>query len=144
MTQALVPLPLNVLGPSHSPETVTRALTLVEEHGGVYRGYKALAAEFEARGIRGPAYSTIWKWVSEREEVISRIDTHEKRKMSAISGEVAVDAAERMLEALPNLSDSQIPVAYGIAMQKRTEWENAGSKVPAVAVQFNLVTREKS
>ncbi len=141
MTQALTPLPLVGQAPMYGREIVTRAIELVDEHGGVYRGYKALSAELEARGVKGPAYSTIWGWVSEREDVISRLDTYEKRKMVVISSEVAVDAAERMLEALPNLSDGQVPVAYGIAMQRRTDWENAGSKAPPVAVQFNLVTR---
>lgn len=120
-----------------------RALELVAEHGGVYRGSKALAAELAVQGKKGPAYSTIWQWVADREDVIARLDTHEKRKMTVISGEVAMDAAERMLEALPGLSDGQVPVAYGIAMQRRTDWESAGNKTPQMAVQFNLVTREK-
>ena len=47
-----------------------------------------------------------------------------------------------MLTALDGISDSQVPVAYGIAMQKRTEWENTGSKGNQMNVQFNLVTRD--
>lgn len=138
----LKPLPLNGQAPSHDPAIVRCALELVESEGGVWRAYNVMREQLKAKGLKGPAFSTIWEWVNNREDVISRIEAHEKRKMVNISSEVAVFAAERMLTALPGLSDGQVPVAYGIAMQRRTDWESAGQRGNQLNVQFNLKTRD--
>lgn len=137
----LKPVPLVGQAPGYPAEIVQRALELVEERGVMFQGYKALVREMADQGLVAPDYSTVWHWVREREDVMSRIQATEKREMVGLSQEVAVAASGRMLEALPELSHSQIPVAYGIAMQRRTDWENAGSKAPQMAVQFNFVRR---
>ena len=58
--------------------------------------------------------------------------------MVALASDVASAASQRMIQALPNLSDSQMPVAYGIAMQRRTDWDKVGQAGPSTAIQINI------
>jgi len=122
---------------------VSRALALMLEHGSVGHAWYALRAELEAKGQPVPDYSTLWTWGRAHQDVIERLGASKKRDMVAMCDDVATAATQRLLQALPNLSDSQLAVPWGIAMQRRTDWENAGAKGPVAAVQFNLVTRRK-
>lgn len=139
----LLPVPRDGRGPPCYPkEIVERALTLMEEHRSVYGAYTALKAEMAEDGFLGPGYTAMWRWAQERETLLDRLQVSRKDQLVAVASEVAAEAAGRMLEALPKLSDSQIPVAYGIAMQRRTDWEKTASSGNQMNVQFNLVTRE--
>jgi hypothetical protein len=128
--------------PSYPREIVERALELMEECRSVHAAMQALKVELEAKGFEGPGYTTMWRWAQERETLLDRLQVSRKDQLITVSSEVALKASERMLTALDGISDSQVPVAYGIAMQKRTEWENTGSKSNQMNVQFNWVTRE--
>jgi hypothetical protein len=138
----LKPVPFDRMHPSYPREIVERALTLMDEHRSVHAAQVALKEEMAAKGLIGPSYNALWRWAQEKETLLDHLHGGRKEQLVAVASEVATEAAGRMLEALPNLSDSQIPVAYGIAMQRRTDWENTGSKSNQMNVQFNLVTRE--
>lgn len=138
----LKPVLFDRMYPSYPREIVERALTLMEECGSVHAAGQALKEEMAAEKLKAPGYSTLWRWARERDTLLERLHGGRKDQLVAVASEVATEAAGRMLEALPKLSDSQIPVAYGIAMQRRTDWENTGSKQNQMNVQFNLVTRE--
>lgn len=138
----LVPLPRVNAGPTYPVEVVERAYELMDEHRSVHAAQIALAAELEEKGFKAPGYNCLWRWADERQEILEHLTAGRKDQLVAVTSEVAMKAAERMLTALDGISDSQMPVAYGIAMQKRTEWESTGGKSNQLNVQFNLVTRE--
>ncbi len=119
-----------------------RALLLCKESGSVAAAQRRLEAEMAGSGLPAPSYQGMWIWVRREQDVIAAMTGDRKNEMVASSTDVAAEAAERMLEALPRLSPGQMPVAYGIAMQRRTDWESAGSKGNQLNVQFNLVTRD--
>ncbi len=141
-SKELQPVPRDGRAPCYPKEIVERALTLMEEHRSVHAAQAALATEMEADGLKAPGYSTFWRWAQERETLLDRLQVGRKDQLVAVASEVAMKASERMLAALDTISDSQIPVAYGISMQKRTDWEQSGGKGNQLNVQFNLVTRE--
>ena len=128
--------------PNYSKEIVERALTLMEEQTSVHAAQQALAVELEEQGLKGPSYHAMWTWAKGKDTVLERLTASRKEQLVAVASDVALKAAERMLQALPNLSDSQIPVAYGIAMQNRTEWAKASAMGYQMNVKFNMVTGE--
>jgi len=128
--------------PKYSKEIVERALELMAEHSSVHAAQQALAEELGKEGLTGPSYNAMWSWAKGKDTLLERLTANRKDQLVAVASDVALKAAQRMLEALPKLSDSQIPVAYGIAMQRRADWENTGNKANQLNVQFNLVTRE--
>lgn len=138
----LLPIPRDGRVPSYPKEIVERALELMEECRSVHAATIALNSELAEKGYEGPGYSTLWRWAQERETLLDRLQVSRKDQLITVASEVALRASERMLTALDGISDSQVPVAYGIAMQKRTEWENTGNKGNQMNVQFNLVTRD--
>jgi len=124
-------------------DVVTRALALVVETGSVAEAWRVLQREM-TEGEEGlvPDYKTVWMWARQHEDVIRHIQTNRKREMQAIASDVAVETADRALRALEGLSDGQVYVPYGIAMQRVTDlYSDRGG--PVAAVQFNLVTRRK-
>jgi len=123
------------------PEAVVqRALLHCMEAQSVAQGHKRLKAELGAWGKAPcPSYEIVWLWVKQSEECFAAVTTDRKREMVALASDAASAATGRLLEALPGLSGSQMPVAYGIAMQRRTDWEKAGQPNPMTAIQINLM-----
>lgn len=139
----LKPIPLKYDARTSYPmEIVERALELMDEQGSVHGAHVALSDELAEQGLKAPSYGTLWIWAREKEALLQSLTGGRKEQLVAVAGEVALKASERMLTALDKISDSQVPVAYGISMQKRTEWERTNSSGNQMNVQFNLVTRE--
>ena len=140
--KGLEPIPRVSTGLTYPVEVVERAYELMDEHRSVHQAQIALAAELAEEGLKGPGYTCMWRWADEREEILKNLHTGRKEQLVAVTSEVAMKSAERMLTALDGISDSQAGVYYGIAMDKRIGWENTGNKANQLNVQFNLVTRE--
>lgn len=139
----LVPIPRVNHAPTYPIEIVERAYELMDEHRSVHQAQIALSAELGEKGLKGPTYSCLWHWAGEREEILKSLQADRKEQLIAVTGEVAMKSAERMLTALDGISDSQAGVYYGIAMDKRTNWENTGNKGNQFNVQFNYVRRSE-
>ena len=134
-------VPLQGQAPSYPESVVRRALELVSEHRLVYRAHNALKAEMATEGLVAPAWSTIWQWAKEHEDVIARIDAHGKRDMDRLAGEVALASAEKMLTAIeddPKVAHAQRAMDYGISMDKVIGLAKAGQVGPATAIQINI------
>ncbi len=135
--------------PYHHPvrgfdhETYQRALELMEETGNVARAWRRdLRAELAPLDKPVPsAHDTLWLWAKKQDDLITRIRADKREEIIAISGEVAIATAEGFLETYSDLYPYQRALVYGIAMDKRTNWESAGKKANMLNVQFNLVTR---
>lgn len=150
MTTDLVPINGRHLARGFDDEVVGRALALMLTTGNVAEAYRALKEELEAGGAKViPAYDTLLMWARQQEDVITAIHADKKRDMVARSEDAVSAWAGRMVEAATardesgkyTVPDSQVYLNYGTAQDKRTNWENAGSKAPAMAVQFNFVKR---
>ena len=135
-------VPMKRQAPVWPKEIVERGFELMDEHRSVHAAQNALAEEMAEKGLRAPGYTAMWKWARERTEILETLTHDRKSQLVAVTSEVAMKSAERMLTALDGISDSQAGVYYGIAMDKRIGWENVGSKGNQMNVQFNLVTRE--
>ena len=122
---------------------VQRALMYCLESKSVAIGHRRLKHELTGWGLPCPEYETVWMWAKQSQECYEAVTGSKKTDMVALASEVAQEASIRMLRALPGLHDSQMPVAYGIAMQRATDWAKADSAGPQVAVQFNLQTRPR-
>ena len=142
MSSELVPTAANGHNlPDGFPKWVRdRALLLCETTGSVAAAQRQLAQEMEGTGLPAPSYQGMWIWARQVKSVIALMSKDRKEEMVASATDVAAEAAERMLEAFPKLSPGQMPVAYGIAMQRRTDWERPGG-AGGVNVQFNFVRR---
>lgn len=139
----LVPLNGKHLPYGFPDSVVKRALVYCQESESVALGHRRLRAELELGGMPCPEYETVWLWCKQDKECYEAVTGPRKREMVALSSEVASEAAGRMIQALPRLSDSQIPVAYGIAMQRRTDWDKVGQAGSVQAVQFNVTVGGK-
>lgn len=117
---------------------IKRALMYCQESESVALGWRRLRAELELGSLPCPEYETVWQWCKNDKECYEAVTGDKKRDMVALSSEVAQEAAGRMIRALPGLHDSQIPVAYGIAMQRRTDWDKVGQAGPSTAIQINI------
>lgn len=135
----LVPLNGKHLPYGFPDSVVKQALIYCRESESVALGWRRLTALLESGGMKHiPGYQRVWEWVKEDKECYDAVLSPNKRKMVAISEDVAEIAAERFIQALPNLSDSQAAVPYGIAMQKRTEWERVGQPGTVIPIQLNV------
>ncbi len=108
----------------------------------VYRAHKYLKAEMAAQGLEVPAWGTMWKWAKEHEDVISRIDAHEKRDMDRLASEVSLASAEKMLTAIEEdekVSHAQRAMDYGISMDKVIGLAKVGQAGTVQAVQVNII-----
>ena len=139
----LVPLSGRHLPYGYPDSVVKRALTHCLESKGVAMGHRKLRAELELGGLPVPDYHTVWDWVKASEECYLAVTGDNKREMVALASDVASEAAGRMIQALPGLSDGQMPVAYGIAMQRRTDWDKVGQPGAVAAVQVNITSGGK-
>lgn len=138
MTSEVVPQNGKHLPYGFPDEVVKRALMYCQESASVALGWRRLGAELELGGMPVPTYQTVWAWAREDKECYEAVLGPKKREMVALSSEVASEAAQRMIQALPGLSDSQMPVAYGIAMQRRTDWDKTDQAGNVQAIQINI------
>ena len=138
MTSELVPANGKHLPYGFPEPIVQRALMYCLESKSVAIGHRRLKHELEGWGLPVPDYHSVWLWSRQSEECYQAVTSDKKRDMVALSSDVAETYASRMLDAAPNLHDSQIPVAYGIAMQRRTDWDKTGQAGPSTAIQINI------
>ncbi len=124
-------------------DTYRRALELIEESVNVARAHRALKAELELKGKPVPSYATCYQWAAKSKDLLDKLREDKREEIIAISGEVALAMSDALLESgYEAISPSQLAILYGIAMQRRTEWDKAGgSGGTLVNVQFNLVTK---
>ena len=66
---------------------------------------------------------------------------HDDTSLDSVSFGVE-DSGNLVLHCFAGCSTPSIFYHYGIAMQRRTDWEKAGQSAPTMNVQFNLKTRE--
>ncbi len=140
--RSVVPLAFHHFPRDYDQETYHRALTLIEETGNIARAHRTLKAELEAQGKPVPSYDTLWRWAEKSKDLIDKVRADKREEIVAVAGEVALAMAERLLETYEDLSPGQLPVAFGIAMDKRMAWDNAGRNGQQVNVQFNFYTEE--
>ena len=138
MTSELVPQNGKHLPYGFPEPIVQRALMYCLESKSVAIGHRRLKHELEGWGLPAPEYETVWLWTKQSEECLEAVTGDRKREMVALASDVASAASQRMIKALPGLSDSQLPVAYGIAMQRRTDWDKTGQAGPQTAIQINI------
>jgi hypothetical protein len=129
---------------------IERAVELVIGSGSIHQAHRDLVKEMEAQGLRVPGYEAVRSWANKSKEAMELVHADNKIEMVAIASDAARAWGQRAVEAAVALkedgsyvvSHGQVMVPYGIAMQRRTDWENVGSKANQMNVQFNLVTRE--
>ena len=130
--------------------TVERAVELVIATSSIARAHHTLEEEMEAVGREAPGYESVRFWANKSKEAMELVHTDNKKEMVAIASDAARAWGQRAVEAAVAVKEDgsyavphgQVMVPYGIAMQRRTDWENTGSKGNQMNVQFNLVTRE--
>ena len=125
-------------------ETYRRALELIEESVNVARAHRALRVELEAKGKPVPSYATCYQWAAKSKGLLEKLRADKTEEIIAVSGEVALAMSDALLESgYEAISPSQLAILYGIAMQRRSEWDKTGNKAGnAVNVQFNFYTAE--
>lgn len=143
MTTDVVPVNGKHLPYGFPEPIVQRALMYCLESKSVAIGHRRLKHELEGWGLPCPDYHSVWNWAKQSEECLQAVTGDRKREMVALASDVASAASERFLGALPSLSDSQMPVAYGIAMQRRTDWDKVGQPGTVQAVQINITSGGK-
>lgn len=123
-------------------ETYRRALELIEESVNVARAHRALRVELEAKGKPVPSYATCYQWAAKSKGLLEKLRADKTEEIIAVSGEVALAMSDALLESgYEAVSPSQLAILYGIAMQRRTEWDKTGHKSGnPVNVQFNFYT----
>ena len=121
-------------------ETYRRALELIEESVNVARAHRALRVELEAKGKPVPSYATCYQWAAKSKGLLEKLRADKTEEIIAVSGEVALAMSDALLESgYEAISPSQLAILYGIAMQRRTEWDKTGrGSGKQVNVQFNF------
>ncbi len=143
--RALEPVNGNNLPYGFPDSTVRRALVLMLGSKSVRHAHRLLSTELEVQGLPVPAYETLWLWAKQSEECYTALTGESKREMVAISTDAARAWGANMIELADSdaaMRPTEVGINFGILMQRRTDWENAGTKAPQVAVQFNFRTRE--
>ncbi len=142
--RSVVPLAFHHFPRDYDQETYHRALTLIEETGNIARAHRTLKAELEAKGKPLPSYDTLWRWAEKSKDLLDKVRADKREEIVAVSGEVALAMADALLESgYETINPSQLAILYGIAMQRRTEWDKTGNKSGnPVNVQFNFYTEE--
>ena len=130
-------------------EVVTRAVELVIGCGSIHQAHRMLEEELRETGQRVPCFESVRSWANQSKEAMELVHADNKREMVAIASDAARAWGQRAIEAAVALKEDgsyvvphgQVMVPYGIAMQRRTDWESTGNKGNQMNVQFNLVTR---
>lgn len=154
MSNELEPVNGRHLPHGFSDDVVERALTLMLETQSIHQAQRYLEQEMLAQDKNAlvPAYDTFLMWARQREGVNHAIHADRKRDMVAVSSDAAMAWGQRSLEAAQAKDENGKYVVthresayhYGIAMQRRTDWESAGSKGNQLNVQFNLTSGGQS
>ncbi len=120
--------------------TYRRALELIEEYVNVARAHRMLRIELEAKGKPVPSYATCYTWAEKSKGMLGKLRADKTEEIIAVSGEVALAMSDALLESqYEEISPSQLAILYGIAMQRRTEWDKTGrGSGKQVNVQFNF------
>ena len=129
---------------------VQRALMYCLESRSVAIGHRRLKHELEGWGLPCPDYHSVWNWTKQSEECYQAVTGSDKREMIALTSDAARSWALRSLEAADarnedgkySVSHRESAYHFGIAMQRRTDWDKTGQSGPTMNVQFNLRTRE--
>lgn len=139
MTGELVPTNGRHLPHGFSDEVVQRSLELILESGSIHLAQLALERELRAEDKDAivPAWSTLCEWARAHEDVISHVHRDRKRDMVALGFDASMASGQRMLQALPNLPDSQIAVPHGIIWQRQTDLLKDGP-ANVQAIQINI------
>jgi hypothetical protein len=127
-------------------DVVKRAIVLMLGSQSVAQAHRLLKAELEAQGLSVPVYETLWLWARQSEECYQAVTGETKREMVALSTDAArVWGAKTIALAgsARDMTPKEVGINYGISMERRTDWESAGSKGNQLNVQFNLVTRDR-
>ena len=143
----LVPLNGRHLPHGFSDDVVARALGLIQSTRSMAEAQSLLDKEMRAAGAElVPDYKTLWMWARQHQDVIQTIQTDRKRDMVAVAGDVAMAWGQRSLEAAEakdekgryEVSHRESAYHYGIAMQRRTDWERAGQASTVIPIQLNV------
>jgi hypothetical protein len=129
---------------------VERAVELVIASGSIAQAHHTLEEEMTAVGQPVPGYESVRFWANQSKEAMELVHADTKKEMVAIASDAARAWGQRAVEAAVALKEDgsyvvphgQVMVPYGIAMQRRTDWESTGNNANQLSVQFNLVTRE--
>jgi hypothetical protein len=127
---------------------VERAVELVIGSGSIHQAHRELVEEME--GQRTPCFESVRSWANQSKEAMDIVHADNKREMVAIASDAARAWGHRAVEAAVAVKEDgtyvvphgQVMVPYGIAMQRRTDWENTGNKGNVMNFQYNLVTRD--
>ena len=139
MTSSLVPVNGRHLPHGFSDEVVQRSLELILESGSIHLAQLQLEQELRAqdKDVVVPAWSTLCEWARAHEDVISHVHRDRKRDLMALGFDACMVSGQRMLKALPELSDSQVAVPHGIVWDKQIALLKDGS-APQTAIQINI------
>lgn len=149
----LVPLDGRSLPHGFPDDVVSRAIQLMWECPSVYLAWCQLEREMLAaeKDVLVPAYDTLLMWARQQEDVIPAIHGDRKRDMVVVSSDAAMEWGKRSLEAAQardekgryEVSHRESAYHYGIAMQRRTDWDKTGQVGQVQAVQFNVTVGGK-
>ena len=127
---------------------VERAVVLMLETTSVHQAQRILEREMLAKDWAAlvPAYDTLLMWARQHKDVIPAIHGDRKRDMIAVSSDAAQAWGVRALEAATArdehgkyaVSHRESAYHYGIAMQRRTDWDKTGQAGPSTAIQINI------
>lgn len=141
----LVPINGNSLPHGFSDSTVKRAITLMLGCRSVAQAHRLLRIELEAQDRPVPVYETLWLWARQSEECYQALTSESKRELVAISTDAARAWGANMIELADSeagIKPTEVGINYGIAMQRRTDWENAG-RGSSVTVPIQINYRQK-
>lgn len=127
-------------------DVVGLALVCCLETRSVAEGHRKLRRELEVHGQAAPDVRTVLNWVRASEQCYSAVTGSDKREMVALASDAARSWALRSLEAADArnwdgkyaVSHRESAYHYGIAMQRRTDWDRVGQAGPSTAIQINI------
>lgn len=134
----LVPLNGKHLPYGFPDSVVKQALIYCRESESVALGWRRLKAELELGGMIVPDYHTVWQWARADEECYTAVTGSKKREYVSMCADVTELTTERLIKALPGLSDSQMPIVWGIAEDKLQGWHKVGQPGTVIPIQLNV------
>ncbi len=144
----MVPVTGRHLSRGFPDDVVQRALVLMLETENIPQAQRQLEREMVAENGDAlvPAYDTLVMWARQSKDVITAIHADRKRDMVLVSSDAAMAWGVRSLEASQardekgryEVSHRESAYHYGIAMQRRTDWDKVGQAGPTMNVQFNI------